>query len=180
MRYLSKDNLDILYGNCTHFLFYTWSLHAFISRLYRPQQVDVSKGTMIYLPSPAVSVHPWVHAEYICCVRRQATLFSAILSAPRAVFRKTRERGRGRTRRYPAYERCCRIPGLFRLYSFALFFSVFRSNIPREILYVIAIQSCVSEFRLTIASNHSRICDRIKKIQMVSRITWMRIKNIHR
>lgn len=134
-------------------LLYTQSLHAFIFRLYRPQQVDDVKGNND-LSSESCCLRTSVGAGWIYLLRLQIgdTIFSNFICPDKRAFGE-RESEHDDTR----YERC-RESGLFRFYSFVPFFSVFRSNIPREILYVIAIQPCVSGFRLTIASNYFRIC----------------------
>lgn len=60
----------------------------YISRLYRLQQVDASKGTMIYLPRPADSaLYPWVQARVSAALADMRHYFQQFYLLPRTVFR---------------------------------------------------------------------------------------------
>lgn len=80
------------------------------------------------------------------------TIFSNFICSPSCLLGAG-----GRAQRYQRERYLERVFSL-ALYSFVLFFSVFRSYIPREILCVIAIQPSALGFHLTIASDYFPTC----------------------
>lgn len=136
-------------------MFYTESAHiqhysvreafTFLSLAYTGRSSRHVKGNND-LSSESRCLRTSVGAGWVYLLRSQIddTIFSNFICSPDSLSESERDD----TRR----ERAARpFPALF-------FYSVFHSNIPREILHVIAMQSCVSGFRLTIASNYSQIC----------------------